>query len=369
MPLEQDIVELIRSTANQRNPVQERDIEIILKYYGFDNSRFYSHEELAQIYSISNPRIGEIINLRFLSKVIGSEVQKTLTEIGKVIAEKKFWFPPDISDELLKRNLVESLPNIYRLIGMLNLFTPYNDYELFTPNFDKATKDYVEGDELLLLSHKPLAEKLKKPFMQINHAQSKTGIANLSSLLTRNGSILSLIDFSSILQYLEHSKNCCVFVDDRGNYWYSFESRSLNIITNRIRKIKNIADNIKTDILAERLSDSLRANVAKSRIPEKEIIHKYLTLSKLIPYKDDYSYFGHISAKLPLDPLELDLLDLFSKHGREYFTYPELFSLLTGRGYSIYNILSICSFSVLLYADRSAGRWHYKYYLISSFAK
>ena len=91
--------------------------------------------------------------------------------------------------------------------------------------------------------------------------------------------------------------------------------------------------------------------------------------SKLINYEYGYSYFDGVGEKAPLCQIELDLIDLYANHARKYYAYPELFSLLTERGHTPDNIKSICSFSVLLYADRSGGRWHYKYYLISHFVK
>lgn len=343
----------------------DRDIQIVLTYFGLGTQPYPTYKSVAEEFGGSRQGVQQIVSNRFFNKIQDGDLE-IVRIIIQQIEQNDISYVDNFIQQLNQKGLVTGQVHIRGLFRFLQKLGYCLDYNLYNIELGPATEaDYVQNEKLLFIRNAIHAEVVERMRI-IKTLPGIHGMVNFLDVIAMN----SWLKDSNIPLYqslIIHDKSAKVFLEsnDEQNMWYLFEERS-NVLMNALGKVVNITDKVKTDILAETIHSDISKRSLPKRNPTVDIIKQYLRNSTYIQIEGEY-------AKIDVDQrnltgIEQDIYDYFKGENKETASFPELNSYLERKGHEeAYRKQKLyhCPF---LYVDKSRGRGNYQLMLIHQFS-
>ena len=341
-------------TRNLKESVNKtRNIGITTFYYGFGETSWPTYEETAKYFNVgTRERIRQLLNKNFRHNVKISDLPN-LRNAYQLIESKGFWIASHLENQLISQGFVTKG---YSLKGLLNLLIDVGvgcEYELYTPELEKASRaslDLWENTYLINNNEIKIGKALLKKAKLL---PGRCGIANLQYLSNELGShyplVKSLIESSPTSWCYEHG-------DD---FWFLYENRESSII-NYSEKVFSFMAEVDSSRLAEVYRNAMDGRTHNLPYPPESVIKEYLETSIYFECNDGkLSFLGEPSK---LNEIEIEVSN-FLRENREV-KFPELRQFLRDKGYGDPHISKATSSSPLVYVNKTNGRTHYTYSLV-----
>ncbi|MBN6535257.1 hypothetical protein JZM39_05620 [Acinetobacter pittii] len=338
----------------KESPNKNRNIQITTFYYGFGDTSWPTYEETAKYFKVgTRERIRQLLNKKFRDYVKITDLP-TLKKAYELIESQGFWIASQLEKQLILQGLVTKG---YSLKGLLNLLNDVGvgcEYELYTPELEKASRASLDlWKDTYLINNKEIkiGQNLLKKAKQL---PGRCGIANLQYLFNELGQhyqlVKSLIESSSTSWCYEHG-------DD---FWYLFENRE-NTMINYSEKVFSFIAEVDSSRLAEVYRNAMDGRTHDLPYPPEFVIKEYLESSIYFECNDGkLSFLGEPNK---LNEIEIEIVN-FLRENREV-KFPELRKFLRDKGYGDPHISKATSSSPLVYVNKTDGRTHYTYNLVS----
>lgn len=363
MMLQDKVIELIKEKNTRKDENLDRDIKIILTYFGFGLLSYPTYELIAEEFKIgTRQRVEQIISNKFIKKIKSEDIDVAL-KIQMVIEKKDIHFVSELNKSLIEEGLVDKDINIYGIFNLLNCFNLCNDYAIYSYNLKRATKHDIEFCEDLLIVKNETANVLLKEIKIIKTLPGQHGICNL--LEVYNKMETRCIKFEELKRIISLYPLSWTYFDNDKNFWYMFEDRD-NIIINTLEKIQNVTSNIHTYKLSEIIYNTIHKRTLKYSIPTSSLIYKYLLNSKFTSINNDYVTFK--LERSALTQIENDIYELYKIENTENLPYNFLNKQLSKKGYTKVYLDKSLMHSPFIYVDKRLGRGKYNYLLVSKFS-
>ncbi|WP_374055822.1 hypothetical protein [Rossellomorea sp. FM04394] len=359
----QTIIKEVMRKGNIRNiDSLERDINIVLTYFGFGKEPNPTYQSIAEEYGVRRQRVGQIISTRFIDKVASGNLE-ILQDIENIIKQEEAILIKELLQTLINKNFLDNQVNPKGLLSLLHKFNLCNEYSLFNLNIERASEsDFVSKQELLLVK-KGHETELTTKIGSIKTFPGLHGLVRYSEVVARN-EWLQGEKAEFYKKVITSSKNVCTINDSEGDMWYLFEDRA-NVLINTLGKIRNITNQVKIDILAQTIHSEINKRTLQKAIPSVEMIKSYLIQSKFVTSDGEYALLN--VDKRELRDIEKEILNYFSEEKKISATFSEINAYLTKKGFSDASITQKVYHCSFLYVDKSGGRRNYKFILILRF--
>lgn len=353
MEIENELVSFLENNIKDGKN-KSRDIEIIKFYYGLKESSWPTLEETANRFGVgTRERIRQLLNSKFRDYVRKDDVP-SLINVVRTLQSKEYWLISEFEREIISLGFLGHESHIKGIFNLIEDIGISHDFEIYTPNLKRATRNSIESNKNSYLIRSSYVKELGKLLKKAQGLPGRCGIANLNYIKSDLGEYYELI--SSLI---ENSPTSWVRVDG-DDYWYIFENRD-NTIINYSEKVFFVIDRCDSSRLATAYRNALDGRTFKYPYPPTDIIEEYLKSSVYFANTDTGLKFIGETSKL--NDIEKDLILFFETNSISSFS--QLDQYLSIQGYGRPHIIKTTNFSPLIFVDKSSGRRHYTYSLIS----
>ena len=242
--------------------------------------------------------------------------------------------------------------------GLLNLMHDLSlceQYDLYNYNFVRIGRSEVDKELNCFIIESQTAGTLKKALQRARTLPGQLGVANTRFLapLSKN------VDLNVLIAALRWDPNAWIEPDGK-DYWYCLENRE-NTLIGMAEKVFVLADEIDGFRLAECLSNGLRARTLKHPYPDPSCILRFIRGSRYFSCgRRNVRFLGE---KGELTDIQQEIVRFFRKKAAA--DWKEISSHLYAAGFGKVLVSKAVMQSPLVHVDRSSGRGHYEYSLIS----
>jgi len=374
MVIQDEIAKAIKESANNNKKI-DRNIEIILYYYGFGDIGWPTLQNIADKFEIgTRERVRQIINSMFRDRFSSSEFE-FLGEIAAIIDNKdnSYIQSKKIAGKLGKGTFIsidsawKCVPSLRGLLNMLHDMGLCLDYNLCHRDLSPISRkdiDTLNVDDTYIVNTKVIT-RLAKGVSRAKSLPNKTGLVSVENLkkeidFTYAHSPLSKDEMAILLSIIKELSDS-VFIPFEGDEYYLIEKRNNAVISN-IKKSLFVSREVNSDRLAHVVSSALKERGAKYPYPSTELIELYIQNSSLLKVKG-----GVVTAidkgDVPLSDIETAIVAKMKKL-KEGSSYGVIKEHLLGLQYSEPHIVKSVSNSPLVFVDRTRGRGNYSYHLV-----
>lgn len=307
MRVDEEIFKWLANNISPHKKNRQRNVDIIMSYYGFGTLINPTLEELGKVFSAgSRENVRQIINENFKWDVNPHQLP-VMAAIVNLLQKN-----PIISAKLIRAELAShgfATPNV-KIQGLINLADDIfglKDLGLFTTELEKLKRD---GDELspntyLIKNH--LCEKLKQEIKKVRTLPGQLGLAKLAYL----DGVVKNTEFIPLIHELIRLSDDAITVPDIDGDWYVYDDRD-NTLINASEKIFSLTDTVPLAILATNLQKSLRRKTQKDKYeyPPISVVEKWLRKSKHFEIQNQIVIFR--GKKAALTPIEIDTVKYLS---------------------------------------------------------
>lgn len=351
---------IIKGKSNRQEHIN-RDIDIVLEYFGFSSTRNPTLESIGDKYDIERERVRQIIEKKFKSRISQDEID-LFEKVANHIAIKEIHRISVLEEDLVRRGFIEIGDSFKGILNLLHTLNFLSEYDLYSPDLNKATVRDVEGAEELYLISKKYKNDILKKLRSMKTLPGMSGLCNAFEIMQMQS--FTELDKESILDLLLISKNSWTYSTSDNQTWYLIENRD-NIIINSLEKIKNLTSEVEIDVLASVISATISKRSFKHQVPSVEIIKQYLLNSRFIKISDKYAIIETESTGLT--DIEQALITIFKARDTNCLNYIDLKRELEEYNFSKVYIDKCIYCSPLIYVDKSHGRKNYEFRLISNY--
>lgn len=353
--IENDLVTFLDVNIKESKK-KARNIKIIRFYYGFIVSEWPTLEETAEEFGVSKERTRQLINENFIKKA-GQRDFPSLKRLINLFCSKSYWLQTELEQAILDANLVDSEYSIKGLFNLMDDLGVEHDFDIYTPELSPVTRSTLDRFEENFILNKSYSNKIKLAYKKAKGLPSRCGIADLKYLdreLDGEGDYLLL---KELIRYSDSS-----WIKDDGNsFWFLFEDRD-NTLINYSEKIFSIVTDCDSNRLASTFRNALDGRNCEYPYPPESLIEEYLTTS--IYFEDVRGSLKFIGETTTLNDIEKDIVNYLAI--KNNVKYPEFKEHLHVKGYNESHIVKAITASPLVHVDKSKGRSHYEYSLVSS---
>ncbi|MYK62118.1 MAG: hypothetical protein F4034_09170 [Chloroflexi bacterium] len=360
MKLKEDLTRFLQATIRD-NDQKQRDIEIILYYYGLTGVTGPTLEETALQFDgfATRQRISQIIKKHFKDVATPSDVP-ALAQIDTILHQRQFWRSQDLHARLVDSGLISYVSEIGGYFTLLRDLGKQSAYDIFSPDLVKSRNrrfaDITRGfavDASILL-------ELKRLLVKVRRAPGQFGIANLHNLDVWRDDKRQKI-FLPIIEalILGNPKAWSKHLD--GHLWYMFEDYE-NRLKNYNRKVFSMIECCDLARLAQTYQNAIPRGSADPGYPTKSVISAYLRNApdcEII--NGDLYYYGPTS---PLTGIEKDAVEFLAM--RTETQYPPLRDALLARNNNAAYVDKTIFYSPLIHVNRRKDRKNHVYSLVAS---
>ncbi len=366
MSLENELSQFLNNNLRELE-TKNRDIELILYFYGFKNDMWPTLDDAAIKYDVGDSegrrseRPRQIIKNKFKDIVEISNLPSA-KNCADFIYSQKIHRSDVLSDKLLDLGIMEGEVNLRGIVNILHDLSLCEDYEIYTPDLQKTTRNTYVTSRVVFLIEKDLVSNLRKALTIAKVFPGLLGIAKLSFLKQELSK--DFMYFDELVEVLREDIDTW-FYSYKGDEFYLMESRG-NTLINNLEKIRCVTTKSEIDELTVTLSNSLKARTHKYPYPPDEVIKYYLAHSK-------YTKTSGITVTLNINKGELskeidkDIIDFMKVKGHS--DYPSLLKHLVKKGYKKPTIDKSVFYSPLIHVDKTLGQAHHVYSIVGSTAK
>ena len=343
--LEGCIVRFLNSTIS-RDDNKQRDISLILSYYGFGDTVLPTLEALAEQFKInSRQRAHQIIRDKFLAV----EAARNL-DCVRVCAEQITFVASSMAStafqQLIKGGVLSEShhpADICRLMEDLKLI---KDFNIYTPDLQKVTTNNASKYSDFVLTGQNELTVLSEHMKNVVRLPSSLGAMSVSALK------LSSTHSSLVKNMIANMPGSWTFERD-GDLWFLFEHRE-NRLLNLMSKTFQLGAWCPTDRLTDTIHNALyRWTPTRGySFPPRDIVHEYIASSKFTSVNGkDVGFEGELAV---LTDIERDIQSFFE--AKTEADYPTIKEHLLYKGYSEALIVKAVNNSPLVFVDKSGGR-------------
>lgn len=364
MSIDREIREYLKVEMKELD-TKVRDIDLILYYYGFGEDLWPTLEDAAIEFDVGesdgrrSERPRQIINNKFrhVAKLIDFP---SLVGFSKILKSSNFHLSNELLDACLKDELIGDTGNITSLLRLMHDLGEGKNYEAYSLDLNDLTRNSFIRNQDVIIADKDSIKALRKSLKIAKTIPGLIGISKLEYLIAEPG--IGSVDPEMLVSIIKRDPDSW-FYNYKGDDYYLLESRD-NVLINNLEKIKNIAQFEDVGVLAEALSNSLtRRTPPKGRgYPPKEVIKKYLLSSKYTNISGDV--VSIMTEPEKLTEAEMTVVEFMQNNS--VFDYPTISSHLFSLGYEKPHIDKLIFKSPLIYVNKDAGRYHYKFRLIGA---
>ena len=343
------------STATAPSPSKDRNINMLMSFYGFGDLAWPTFEITARQFGHSKQYASQI-KKQFMAPNPALSGMPALQSFLDILHEQRYWLHSDLETKITAAELVADK---FSIRGLFNVFEALGvglRHEIYTPDLKITSRSPINRfSEYFVLNRSDFGEA-KALWQKVKKLPAKYGIAKLAYLdEALSTPFLGLV--KSLLQYSDE-----LWVTERdGELWYMFEE-SHNVLVNYSEKVFSIIDKCALEELAHTYHNALRFRTHSHPFPSFEIIAEYLNSSKKFKATDGLSYIS--SKRTPLNPIESDIVDFLQLKGT--VSWQSLREYLTVKQYRMSSIEKNTWYSPLVYVDKSQGPSNYQYRLVGA---
>lgn len=356
MGIRTDIEQFIINNNKPRNI--ERDISIILHYFGFGSEKRPTLQSTATHFSLNErERVRQIVRDKFTSKCNAENVNlNSLAEAFKFLNTKTHISVESYVEHLNSEKIITDDISIQGLLNIFEAAKIGSGFIIVDSDFEEVSKEKYESEISLFIIQTSLKKELREKWKKIKTLPGQVGLVSIEFALSKIGD-----NFKDVLQeHIYSSPDSLVISKDEA--YYIFESRD-NIIENSLEKIYAVHEKLPLGALIHGITQTFKKRTQKDPgYPEPEVIAEYLKVTKKIDFKD--GSWVHCSQKLssPLSEHELKLVDFVRE--KKNVTFQEIVT-----HFSDYSkpFISKLAKSPFLFEDVSGGRRSYNYSLLESY--
>jgi len=373
MIIQEEIARAIKGSANS-NKKLDRNIEIILYYYGFGDIGWPALQNIANKFNIgTRERVRQVINSMFrdrfsvedfdfllkISDIITNEDHAYIKSeiVAKKLASKGF---------LMVKDGAQSIPSLRGLFNMLHDMGLCLDYAICHRDLSSISRNDIDKTNLsdtYIINTKTIM-KLQKIVFKARSLPNKTGLIKVVHMeeelapMFRNAKLGDL-EKSVLMKILRESEDS-LFITVDGHEYYAMDKKN-NAVHNNVKKALKVNPRINIDRLAATVLGALRERGAKYPYPREDVIKEYLKHSTHFKVKNKMVFCDENSVEL--SPIENDIVKFFKNNGAEA-KFPVIKNHLLELGYSSPHIVKSVSNSSIVFVDRSKGRGKYTYHMV-----
>lgn len=342
-----------------------RDIDLILYYYGFGKKLWPTLEDAAIEFGVGesdgrrSERPRQIINTKFRNIAKLTDFP-SLVRFSKKLKSSNFHFSNELLEACLEEGLTGDADNITSLLRLMHDLGEGKNYEAYSLDLNDLTRKSFIRNQDILIADKDSIKVLRKALKKAKTIPGLIGISKLEYLISERG--IGSVDPEILISIIKRDPDSW-FYSYQGDDYYLLESRD-NVLINSLGKIKCVTQFEDVGVLAEVLSNSLpRRTPPKGRgYPPKEVIKKYLLSSKHTNISGDV--VSIIAEPENLTEAEMTVVEYLQDKG--VVDYPTIASYLFSLGYEKPHVDKLIFKSPLIYVNKDAGRYHYKFSLIGA---
>lgn len=343
--LEDCIVRFLNSTIS-RDDNKQRDISLILSYYGFGDTVLPTLEALAEQFKInSRQRVQQIIRDKFLAE----EAARKL-DCVRVCADQITSVASSMASTALQKLIEGGVlseshhpADICRLMEDLELI---KDFNIYTPDLQKVTRNNASKYSDFVLTGQDELTVLSEHMKNVVRLPSSLGAMSVSALKLSS-------TYSSLFKIMIANMPGSWTFEQDGDLWFLFESRE-NRLFNLMSKTFQLGARCPTDRLTDTIHNALyRLTPTKGYgFPPRSIVREYIASSKFTSINgEDVSFGGELAV---LSNIERDIQSFFEDQTEA--DYPTIRKHLLNKGHSEPLIVKAVNNSPLVFVDKSGGR-------------
>nr|WP_102413583.1 hypothetical protein [Vibrio lentus]PMI90636.1 hypothetical protein BCU35_04015 [Vibrio lentus] len=354
MNIKNELIEFLdKNLKESRN--KSRNIAITTYYYGFENASWPTYEETASYFNVgTRERIRQLLNKYFRDYVKVSDLP-SLEKVNNLFKSKKFWIISDLEKDLRLNGIVLEQYSIRGILNLLNDVGVECDYEIYTPELEKASRTSLDLYKNTYLINRTEVKAVKALLKKAKGLPGRCGIASLNYINEELG-----VHYELIKSLIISSSTSWYYVDGN-DFWFLYENKESTII-NYSEKVFSFISDANSQRLSEAFRNALDGRSHKYPYPPEIIIKEYLETS--IYFESNNGSLVFLGQPSKLNDIEIDVLEYLKEKGEVDF--PSLRQYLLNKGYGLPHISKATSSSPLVYVDKTRGRTHYKYRLIGN---
>lgn len=355
--LKEELVGFIR-IKNDDYSFLERDIEIILHFFGFGDEYSPTLESTGEKFEgLTRERVRQIIKKRFRSKQPHSHEWLFLGDLVSKLVEKRY-LNKFLFEELIKDYDKNKIPSKKGLINLLNELQRNNEIELYDINFDEAGR---REEEDVFFINRLDASRLRSEWIKLRKLTGRDGLVRYNDAVD----FLKVDEFDSkiLYEHLELSKDSKV-IPHQGDVYFLIEDKD-NVIENTLRKIYSTSTLFTAKALARGIGLSFsKRSSDKFDYPSADVLEMYIPHSAYLEYVQDEKKYKLLLPVMKLSKGEELIFNLLKEKNK--MSFPEINTFLQRAGLNENTVLKLIK-SPFLIEDTSQGRKNYTYQLLSSF--
>lgn len=358
MSLKEEIHEFLSANI-QDGPNKQRDIRLILFFYGFEGAPWPTLEDTGVEFDIGTPdnrreRPRQIIAANFRDVVTTADIPSIL-ECAELINRLVFINVRGLHLQLQSRGLISEGASVKGVLNLLHNLGECVNFEIYTSNLQVATRSTYDTSVNLFLIRGNILPDLRRLLNLALRFPARVGVARVSDL--RNVVGEAVIGFQNFITILK-SNDRTWYHQTREEEFYLVEDSEDNTLINHIEKIKNVADFVELDELAVVLENGFkqRSPPAGKQYPDLLTIKEYLSRSRRT------TLFG---SRLSLDvepsdlnPIEFDIINYL--RGKGTTDFPTISNFLQNIGYEKDHITKSILNSPLVHKGGTRGTYTYR---------
>jgi hypothetical protein len=342
----------------KESKTKQRNIEIVVFYYGFSDAVWPTLDEVAKQYSIgTRERVRQILNKNFRDFTKKNDLP-SVVKCAEILSKGLYITASDYLKKLEGLGLVWSGGNVQGLLNLMHDLGLAETFHAYTQDLRLVTRGLLTSNDETYLLEKSDAEELKEALKNAKDLPGMLGIANLKYL----NEDWSNEKFLFVKDVIQNSTEAWFKEDDK-DFWYIFEKRD-NTLINYSEKVFRVIDSCKASYLAEVYENALYARSNKYKYPPVKIIEEYL--KKSVFFESDGDLIEYKGSTRDLTDIESDIVKFFNNEPRSNFK--NLNSHLEAIGYTRPHISKATMFSPLVHVDKTRGRKQYIYSLVQKAA-
>ena len=340
---------------------KERDIEIIVHYYGLNGAEGTTLQETALQFDgfASRQRISQIIKENFKDVANSSDVP-ALAQIGRILDQNQFWRGQDLHSRLVESGLTSHVAEIQGYFKLLDDLDEQSGYDVYSPELTKARGRKNSNFKCDFAIDATIFPDLKRLLGRAKRAPGRTGIANLHGLDVWRDSEEEAIYLPFIETLIIDNPNAWSAHFD-GQLWYLFEEYQ-NRLKNYNRKVFSIAEHCELAKLSETYENAIPRGSADTGFPPRSVISAYLRSAPECEIIDgDVYYHGPTSN---LTQIESDAVGFLAKQPRTH--YPRMRDALLAKGYNAPYVDKTVFYSSLIHVDKRDDRKNFVFSFVGA---
>jgi hypothetical protein len=332
---------------------KERNKALIVFFNGFGDDPCPTLEETARRFDIgTRERVRQIIAAKFRDRTSVRDLPE-LRRCAKHVASSPYWLGSELVASVVRNGWAVSGINLRGALNLMQSLGLCAGYELYDSRVKPLTRAALEATEDFFVLSRDAVEPLREAVLEARKLPGKIGLADISYLSGTPDSR------ERVLAALRMDPDAWIGVV-KGRTWYCYEDRE-NPLVNACEKVFGIADRVEVGRLSACLANYLRGRSRVQELPGEEEIERYVRGSRFFVCDANHARFTGDTTDIT--EIEREVVSYLKR--RPSSSYVALSEHLTAKGYGKPIIDKAVVTSALVHVDKSKGRTHYSYSLVS----